>query len=372
MTGRIMDNHSHKLKSIALRNTRSTLFAYAIPVCVYSGIAILLNFTTTPYVYFLAGYLVIVMFIGCSMLLINKVNHFTYDYGPKLLLGQILFWASIFPVWLLMLEEARVGGLLFSLTLLIYTFAYGSLKTGIVLNTFAVSCYLLCAYLGIHVLQQDGDFKLELLLVSAYLPVSLIIMLVGSKLAQKKHLVKCLLDEQTATQSQLESTLIKLKNAASTDELTGLLNRRELNSRLSYELTKAQRNQSSMALLLLDLDHFKNINDTYGHQCGDLVLKYVANCLTQHFRTTDSISRWGGEEFLILMPNTTVEEARQVSSRALQALESSAFHYNSHAINITASGGLCEMDNNSDLESILIIADERLYKAKANGRNQII
>lgn len=364
--------NSNKLKSIAIRNTRSTILAYAVPTCLYSGITVALGFSNTPYYYFLLIYLITILFIGACELYIRNVDNFTYDHGPKILVGQVLYWAAIFPVWLLLLEEGRAGGLLFALTLMVYTFAYGNLKLAIALNTFVVSGYIFCSYVAIFLLNQKGSFKNEVVLMAAYLPVSIVIGQVGSKLAQKKHSVKNLLNEQKATHLQLEETLKKLEEAASTDELTGLLNRRELNNRMSYELKKAQRKKSHMALMILDLDHFKNINDTHGHHCGDLVLKYVADCLKQHFRNTDSVARWGGEEFLVLMPDTSLEKAEQVCSRALKSLSKGEFCYNTHPISITASAGLCEMNHQTDPELALHIADERLYIAKTKGRNQII
>ncbi len=364
--------NSDKLKSIAIRNTRSTMLAYAVPTCLYSGVTIALGFTSTPYLYFVLIYLVTVLFIGGCEVYIRNVDNFTYELGPKILLGQVLYCAAIFPIWLLLLEEGRAGGLLFALTLLVYTFAYSSLKIAIALNTFVVSGYIFCAYIAIYLLDQKGSFRHEVLLMASYLPVSIVIGQVGSKLAQKKYSVKKLLNEQKTTHLHLEETLIKLKEAASTDELTGLLNRRELNNRMEYELTKAQRKKTKISLLIVDLDHFKKINDTHGHHCGDLVLKYVADCLKQHFRNTDSVARWGGEEFLVLMPDTNLEKAEQVCSRALHSLSKGEFYYNTHPIKITASAGLCEMDHKSDPELALHIADERLYLAKTKGRNQII
>jgi diguanylate cyclase (GGDEF)-like protein len=372
-SGKYMESTaSIKLKSIAIKNTRSTLLAYAIPMCAYSAISIGLGLTSTSYYYFLLCFLVVVFFVVGCILAIRKVKNFSHEYGLKLLFGQTIFWATIFPVWLLMLEDARSGGLLFALTMLIYTFSQGNLKLAITLNTFVVTGYTFCAYVAIEVLQQPGVLKHELLLVAAYLPVSIIIGHSGSKLAAKNSSIKILLSQHQATHQQLEATLKKLETAASTDELTGLINRRELNNRLSYELNRAKRKQSSMALMLLDLDHFKHINDTHGHHCGDLALKYVADFLMQHFRAADSVARWGGEEFVVLMPETALAEAKQVCASALTSLSKRTFHYNTHAITITASAGLCEMDCQTDPKVALHIADERLYIAKNNGRNQVI
>lgn len=364
---------SNKLKSIALRNTRSTLIAYAIPTFLYSGVVSLAGLSTTPYWIFVALYVFTALFIVSNMVLINLIPKFTYETGAPILYVQLIYFMVMFLIWIAMLENARYGGLFFALSMLVYTYAYGTLKLAIIVNSAIVIGYLVASYLVITVKVEDPKLIVnDLLAVCAYLPVSLLLGRVGTKLAVKKRKVKALLAEQKETQKHLQDTMLKLEKAAKTDELTGLLNRREINNRLDYEFNKLKRNESIMTVLILDLDHFKQINDNYGHHCGDEVLKHIANHLTQTFRETDSVSRWGGEEFIVLMPETSLQEAQSVCHRALKDLASHPVIYNSQKIAVTASGGLCEINRDSNVEACLHQADEYLYQAKNQGRNRVL
>jgi diguanylate cyclase (GGDEF)-like protein len=364
---------SNKLKSIALRNTRSTLIAYAIPTFLYSGVVSFAGLSTTPYWIFVALYVFTALFIVSNMVLINLIPKFTYETGAPILYVQLIYFMVMFLIWIAMLEKARYGGLFFALSMLVYTYAYGTLKLAILVNSAIVIGYLVASYLVITVNMEDPKLIVnDILAVCAYLPVSLLLGRVGTKLAVKKRKVKALLAEQKETQKHLQDTMLKLEKAAKTDELTGLLNRREINNRLDYEFNKLKRNESIMTVLILDLDHFKQINDNYGHHCGDEVLKHIANHLTQTFRETDSVSRWGGEEFIVLMPETSLQEAQSVCHRALTDLASHPVIYNEQRIAVSASGGLCEINRDSNVEACLHQADEYLYQAKNQGRNQVL
>lgn len=366
------DVKSNRLKSIATRNTKSTLVAYAVPVLLYSGLVSYLGLTSTSYLTFVIMYAVCVVFILLSMTAIQNVKEFTYDLGAPLLLTQLAFWIIMCHIWLFQLEGGRAGGLLFSLSMLVYTFAYGTLLVAIILNTFVVVGYLAVSYFAIHVHGQPGSMTQEILAIAAYLPVSIVVGIVGSKLAIRKRKVKKLLIEQKETQHKLEITLKKLEAAASTDELTGLVNRREINRRLKYEYHRADRTKASTSIVIMDLDHFKKVNDTYGHPCGDHVLTTIAELLLSEFRVSDHVARWGGEEFMIVMPDTCPKTAQMVVQRIIDKIDRSMIHFESHVIHMTISAGIAELDPNLKLEDSLCLADERLYQAKTFGRNQVV
>lgn len=365
------DVDSKKLKSIATRNTRSTLFAYAVPVLLYSGLVCYLDLTTTSYYTFIGMYGIAVVFIFSSMFVIDNIQKFTHELGAPLLYTQLVFWLVMSHIWLFQLEEGRAGGLLFSLSMLVYTFAYGTLIMAVVLNTLVVVGYLSISYVAIHIYQQPGTMMRELIAIAAYLPVSLLMGRVGSKLAIRKRKFKKLLQEQQATQAQLTETLKKLEEAASTDELTGLINRREINRVLKYAYHQVDRTRRPTSIVIMDLDHFKNVNDSYGHACGDYVLKTVAEIFRTYFRVSDHVARWGGEEFLVVMPDTDIRTAQQVVQRILNKVERSAMHFENQHIPMTISAGIAELDANQELKVSLNLADERLYQAKAFGRNQV-
>lgn len=363
--------HQH-LKSVALRNTRSTFFAYAIPAFVYSPIVVLAGLTTTSLWSFALLYGITAIFIMANIIAIKRLPSISYELGAPVLYVQIAFFMLMFLCWIIMLEQGRYGGLFFALSMLVYTYSYGSKKLAIVMNTLVIAFYLLGSYLVLKQQTENVNLTRDLLAVIAFLPASMLISRSGSKLAIRNRRIKALLAEQRDTEKKLQETLTQLKLAASTDELTGLINRREINNRLNYEYEKMNREHKSMSVLILDLDHFKQINDNYGHPCGDFVLKHVADCLQKAFRSTDSVSRWGGEEFIVLMPATPITEAEHVCQRALNAIAESSVPWQGQTLQVTASDGLSEIDPRNTIENALKLADECLYRAKQQGRNKLV
>lgn len=161
------------------------------------------------------------------------------------------------------------------------------------------------------------------------------------------------------------------------DELTGLLNHRAIIGRLQEELERRHRYGSTCSVILGDIDKFKSINDTYGHPVGDIVLKEVARRLKLALRTTDAIGRYGGEEFLFVLPNSDREHAQQAARRLCEGLRSEAFEEveSGITIRVTASFGVASADELEDEFSyleLLCLADSRLYSAKAAGRACVV
>ncbi len=160
-----------------------------------------------------------------------------------------------------------------------------------------------------------------------------------------------------------------LLNALSqTDPLTGLYNRRVLMDKLHNEVQKYNRYETPLSILFMDVDHFKKINDTYGHDKGDRVLKLIASLMNQHTRDTDICVRWGGEEFMILAINTDLENSIKLAEHFRSIVEKFDFHLET---NVTVSIGIASMQKAQDKEELIKLADNALYKAKASGRNCI-
>ncbi|MBU3665619.1 MAG: PAS domain S-box protein [Chthoniobacterales bacterium] len=164
-----------------------------------------------------------------------------------------------------------------------------------------------------------------------------------------------------------------LERQAKTDALTGLCNRREFEVLAHRELSRAQRAGSAASLLMMDIDKFKSINDTRGHDAGDEVLKTIARACAPHLREIDTLARLGGEEFAVLLPDTAIEGARHVAERIREALAGeSVFPGNGASIRFTVSIGAAEHDGTpEDLPGWLKRADEALYRAKNTGRNRV-
>ncbi len=155
------------------------------------------------------------------------------------------------------------------------------------------------------------------------------------------------------------------------DPLTGLPNRAAWSERLDYEVNAWHQRGNSLSLAMLDLDHFKRINDGYGHLAGDKVLKIIANVLRKRLRPGDFIARFGGEEFVLLMPDSPLTDALTVGEVLRNAIEACPFHFKGEPVTITVSMGVAQFQPGERSELALKRADEALYRAKAAGRNQV-
>ena len=171
--------------------------------------------------------------------------------------------------------------------------------------------------------------------------------------------------------SQLEKQNDILTYKANYDGLTKLFNRQKLNEELDKEILRENRYKHGLSVLMFDIDDFKNINDTYGHDVGDVVLMDIAKILSSSIRITDLASRWGGEEFMILLPETKIEEAFEIAQTIVKNVE--IYTHKPIEVPITISGGVTHfVVGECDKLSFLKKVDIALYKAKNNGKNQVI
>ena len=160
--------------------------------------------------------------------------------------------------------------------------------------------------------------------------------------------------------------------AAFRDPLTGAGNRIALDKTLSREVELAKRHSQPLSVLMLDIDHFKNVNDTYGHAMGDEVLKQVVKSITACIRQTDMCFRYGGEEFLIMLASADSEGAHRIAERIRYSIEAAVFTHKKGSLSITSSIGSATLFASDTMRSICERADSALYKAKNSGRNQVI
>lgn len=165
----------------------------------------------------------------------------------------------------------------------------------------------------------------------------------------------------------------QLQTQSRTDELTGLANRRHFSETLGKELDRCRRYGTPLSLALLDIDHFKHVNDTFGHDAGDMVLCALGKLLVHELRTFDGVARLGGEEFALLFPNTTATNARTACERVLAAIRAQEVVTEEGTIRFTASFGLVEVDAGTpDGRALIRAADRMLYRAKSEGRNRVV
>ena len=165
----------------------------------------------------------------------------------------------------------------------------------------------------------------------------------------------------------------QLKEASFSDFLTGLANRRNILKRLEYEKNLYERQANVFSIIICDIDHFKKINDTYGHDFGDLVLKSITGIFSETLRKIDIASRWGGEEFLILLPASDRKEGSITAERLRQAIEQMKIQNDYFFVRVTMSFGVATWLNTYDgIEELIKQADQNLYRAKDEGRNRVI
>ncbi|MBS3779250.1 MAG: GGDEF domain-containing protein [Desulfovermiculus sp.] len=196
-----------------------------------------------------------------------------------------------------------------------------------------------------------------------------------NELKQYKIYLEHLVEERT---EELNQALKKTEELSQKDPLTGCFNRQYLNKTLNLEIKRSQRYNRCLSVMLTDIDHFKAVNDKYGHQCGDHVLIEFTKIIRHSIREgIDWVVRYGGEEFLIVLPETDLQGAFSLAERMRQEIEMATILWQEKLVMITASFGLAAFDpriSNKDmkLDSLIGQADRTLYKAKAQGRNTVV
>ena len=206
----------------------------------------------------------------------------------------------------------------------------------------------------------SGDI-LELVYVALILGTATSIALIGSNIRQKL----------VASRVDLAEALSRVHALATTDELTGLANRRHVQDLLAEEVKRHRRLGQPLCVALLDLDHFKRINDLHGHQAGDDALRHFARTAREALREIDVLARWGGEEFLLMMPSTTPEQALTGLERLRQRLAQHPHPPSLPGLVITCSAGVALHQVPATIEQTIDWADKALYRAKAEGRDRV-
>ena len=213
------------------------------------------------------------------------------------------------------------------------------------MRTLVVIVFILMGFFSRHVLQKHIELD-EILL-------------------KYQNELEKIIEERTR---ELSEKAKYFENLASLDPLTNLYNRRKFSEILSYELKRFSRYQTRFSLINIDIDYFKKINDSYGHDVGDLVIKRFSEVLKNNIRTVDSAARWGGEEFLLLIVESDVNIAKTISEKINNVLCQTDF---SPVDKVTVSIGITQVADGETNESVITRSDQALYKAKDNGRNRI-
>ncbi len=172
---------------------------------------------------------------------------------------------------------------------------------------------------------------------------------------------------------ELRKSNTRLHTLARTDSLTQLPNRRAILEKIEYEKLKFQRSKEVFTIAMIDLDNFKNINDKYGHECGDFVLKQISDLMVDLVRKQDAVGRYGGEEFVLLLPQTDAKGALHVTKLILQQIAKFPITFKDKEISLTATIGVCDYTNEEvSINDLIKQADKAMYKGKSQGKNKVV
>ena len=190
-----------------------------------------------------------------------------------------------------------------------------------------------------------------------------------AKMNEYEKRVELVVNDLRIEMYQRKEAIQKLEVLAVTDPLTQIYNRRKLHEVLLYEINRKYRYKSDLSIMMCDIDHFKKINDVYGHNAGDNVLKFITQLIKENIRESDVFARWGGEEFVVLMPNTDIISADKVANKLKDKVANSDFP---DVGNVTASFGVALFNSDTDTADTFINrSDTALYQAKESGRNEV-
>jgi len=292
--------------------------------------------------------------------------------GRSLAIPQSM-WAMIGITWSYAITGPARGAVIL-IMILVVVFTMFELKTSLA-RTVAVGAFVMLGAVMVWKAWTDPtryDPRVE----GMHLLFSGIVLAASSILAVRIGTLRARLQDQRThleqQRAELADALERIRALATRDDLTGLANRRAALDRMHDELAVRGRPEPLMSLALMDLDHFKLINDVHGHAAGDIVLHRFGECAQTAVRAGDMLARWGGEEFLLVMPATAPAQAVAATERVRQALRRASFDDVAPGLMVTFSAGVSECAGERDLEAAIARADAAMYEAKRTGRNRVV
>ncbi len=283
---------------------------------------------------------------------------------PSLTLAQIT-WATLAVLGMVyFMDQLRMVVLMYYLLVMFFG-AFRVMAWGFAyITTLAVAGYGVVIWLLVRFHPEVVNLRVELVRWLGFAISMACFSLVGTELSRLRRRV-------SHQNRDLREALATISELAITDELTGLYNRRHILSVLEYQKMLADRGGHSFVLAFADLDHFKQVNDRYGHHAGDQVLKRFAQIARISTREVDYLARFGGEEFVLVLVQTSLPRALTVAERIRSQVEEGPFVVEGAEIRLTVSLGLTEYQVGEEVEATLARADEALYRAKQKGRNRV-
>jgi diguanylate cyclase (GGDEF)-like protein len=301
---------------------------------------------------------------GFVLLIRSGWNQRLAPKDPALTVAQMLF-AMVSITWSYSIT-GPARGLVIAIAIVILLFSSFQLRPRQARLVSLTGFLMLCSAMAWRALGPGPRYPAEVELVHALFTA----VVIGATAVLSMRLSR-LRARLSAQKTALEQALEVNRELATRDGLTGLLNRRAMLALLNQQRPYQRRTEGAMALAMLDLDHFKRINDQHGHQVGDAVLQRFAELARSQLRAGDTLARWGGEEFLLLMQDTTEVEALVALERVRQRIVAGRFDELAAGLQPTFSAGLAAYQGGEPCAAVIERADQALYRAKHNGRNRV-
>jgi diguanylate cyclase (GGDEF)-like protein len=320
----------------------------------------------------LRNYFVTVVLLNAAFYLAIRSNVNLRFADPSMTLVQIC--VSILPGLYVVYHAQQARGVLLLLCISAAMYGLFQFRTRdfIIVTALLVGGYgLLILYMYDHGV-GNVNLQIELLRLCALLATFIQFSVLGGYIGSLRNKVKEKNKELAARNDDLEHALRRIEELAMRDELTGVFNRRYLMETIKNEKHRCERSGAVFSICILDVDHFKQVNDSYGHLVGDEVLQAIATAATGALRQTDYFGRYGGEEFALVLTATTVEGAFITAERVRTRIEALRFPSVSAELAVTVSIGIADSRFNEETALTFKRADDALYKAKQNGRNRCI
>ena len=321
--------------------------------------------------------LVFVAFIQLKKTLTQRFTNFVF-------FGQFVTWIVLYALWLLVLRETRVMALFFGLMALTFSLSNTKLIQSLVITAGTCTIQIAGSFFAIYHLQQPGSFALEVFYTLCFLPSALFICSLSGQYSTQRAEIKeakriaehqsdallLEMDKVRQVNAELEKALGRIEELAIRDELTGLYNRRYLMDALEREKKRADRTGRLFSIIMLDVDHFKRVNDTYGHLQGDVVLKAVAKAMQAAFRANDFSARYGGEEFVVVLEEVEPAAGVLCTEGLRKCIAALQFPEIADGFSVTVSLGYTQYQRMETMSQTMARADAALYRAKGAGRNR--
>jgi diguanylate cyclase (GGDEF)-like protein len=312
----------------------------------------------------IAGLLIIIPIINISLYIFFRTGLNLKMADPSLTSIQMSAGILVTMYGMYFAQEARGVLLLIYVIILIFGIFRLNTRSFIYLSLFTLLTYGIDIAL-LHLYRPQGvNFHFEYLQWVVLALVLFAFSTIGGYISSLRR-------NLSISRSELEKSISTIQEMAIRDELTGLANRRHLMELLDHEKNRSSRGGGIFCLAMVDIDHFKNVNDSHGHQVGDEVLRAVATMMKKSLRNTEFCGRYGGEEFLIVLTQTDIKGALICAERVRTNIENTLFPDLGSDFKVTVSIGLSEYQIREDVEKIISRADKALYRAKKGGRNRV-